>query len=102
MMRLGIMIDDRESDLRSYARSESVRKARMTPIKTLYSLPFLSMARIIFENDNKSKRIIVTVREEEESTKFDVHFKPTHTKEDFDSNHYHLFQFFVRSLDKTS
>jgi len=59
------------------------------------------MARMIFENDDSSKQIVVTVREEEENTKFDVEFK-NHSTEDFESSHYILFRFFMESLNRNS
>ncbi len=60
------------------------------------------MARMIFENDDSSKQIVVTVRELPEETKFDVEFLPTHTTEDFESNHYILFRMLFDSIDRIS
>lgn len=60
------------------------------------------MTKMTFENDNWSKKIIVTVREQDEETKFDVEFFPTHTRTDFDSPHYILFRFFFEALNRNS
>lgn len=60
------------------------------------------MARITFENDDWSKKIVVISRELPEETKFDVEFFPTHTTDDFEEDHYILFRLLFEALNQMS
>lgn len=56
------------------------------------------MKNIIFQNDDKSQRIVIDIKEEKDDVKFVMHFSPWAELQDTKSAHYIAFHLFLKGI----